>query len=350
MRRYLLAAIWPTGMAAIATAVIIAARRAPAVPVQAAAGDPGDQDVVEPVDSTDDLGGYPPAALRNGTSPAGPGANSTALPGAAQPHAALPGAALPEAALPEAGLPDWRQGVVQLAAISLAAGVLSYRVMDLIGRPVLKYGPKIDEPIERWTRDHQIRTWAKVMLRLNTIGSSWTTWAAAGSSGACLAVSWPRQRWLPPSLLASAMLVDKVTTTALRRKFRRLGPPTSPLGTYPAGGPERVVLFAGLIANMLWREYSGTERGRVLALGAIAALAFNMTYCREYLCKHWTTDVVSGLVYGAVMYAPYAVAIRTIAGPPVRKPASQPPDLGSRLADRIQAVSASVAPVASVRR
>ena len=342
MRRYLLAALWPTGMAAIATVVIVAARRAPVAPVQAA---PGDQDVVEPVDSTDGFDGYPSAASRNGTSPAGPGANGTAHPGAA-----YPGAAYPEAAHPEAALPDWRQGAIQLAAISLAAGVLSYRVMELIGRPVVKYGLKIDEPIERWTRSHQIRTWAKVMLRFNTIGSSWTTWAATGSAGACLAMSWSRQKWLPPSLLASVILVDKYTTKALRHHFRRLGPPTSPLGTYPAGGPERVVLFTGLIANMLWREFSGTERGKVLALGVIGALAFNMTYCRWYLNKHWATDIMSGLVYGAVMYAPFAVAIRAIAGPPVHKPAGQPTDFGSRLADRIQAVSASVAPVASVRR
>jgi hypothetical protein len=337
MRRYLLAALWPTGMAAIATVVIVAARRAPAAPVQPAPGDPGDQDVLEPVDSTDSFDGYPAAASRNGTSPA---AHSVALANGAQ---------IDDAKL-DATLPDWRQGAIQLAAISLAAGVLSYRVMELIGRPVVKYGLKIDEPIERWTRDHQIRTWAKVMLRFNTIGSSWTTWAATGSAGACLAMSWPRQKWLPPSLLASVILVDKYTTKALRRHFRRLGPPTSPLGTYPAGGPERVVLFTGLIANMLWRQFSGTERGKVLALGATGALAFNMTYCRWYLNKHWATDIMSGLVYGAVMYAPYAVAIRAIAGPPVHKPADQPADLGSRLADRIQAVSASVAPVVSVRR
>jgi hypothetical protein len=215
---------------------------------------------------------------------------------------------------------------------------------------VVKYGLKIDEPFEQWTSRHQIPAWATVMLRLNTIGSSWTTWAAAGASGACLATSWSRQKWLPPSLLASVIVVDKYTTKALRRHFRRLGPPTSPLGTYPAGGPERVVLFTGLIANMLWREFSGTERGKVLAAGAVGTLAFNMVYCRAYLGKHWLTDITSGLVYGTVMYAPFAVAIRAIAGPPVHKPAGQPPDLGGRLADRIQAVSASVAPVVSVRR
>jgi hypothetical protein len=311
MRRYLLVALWPAGMTAIAAAVAVAARRAPVTPLQPAHGDPGDQDVAEPEEYEeyeDAFGDHDPQ------------------------------------------LPGWRQGLIQLAAISIAGGVLSYRVMELIGRPVLKYGPRIDEPVERWTSSHQVPAWAEVMRRLNNVGSSWTTWAAAGASGACLAMSWQRQKWLPPSLLASVIVVDKCTTSALRNRFGRLGPPGSPYGTYPAGGPGRVVLFTGLIANMLWREFSGTERGRVLAMGAIGVFAFNMAYCREYLSKHWLTDIVSGLVYGSVMYAPFAVAIRAIAGPPVHKPAGQPPDPGSLLADRSQAVSASVAPVASVRR
>jgi hypothetical protein len=350
-------------MAAIATAVIVAARRAPATPVQPAPGVLGDQDVAEPVDPTDGFNGYSATASHNGTSPAHrpdasrpvpapPGATpSDSGPSDSGPSDSGPSDSGPSDSSPsDSALPDWRQGAIQLAAISLATGVLSYRVMELIGRPVNKYGLKIDEPFERWTAKYQIPFWAKVMLRFNNVGSSWTTWAAAGASGICLATSWSRQKWLPPSLLMSVIVVDKYTTKALRRHFRRLGPPTSPLGTYPAGGPERTVLFTALIANMLWREFSGTERGKVLAVGGIGALAFNMAYCRAYLRKHWLTDITSGLVYGAVMYAPFAVAIRAIAGPPVHKPAGQPPDLGSRLADRLQAVSASVAPVASVRR
>ena len=38
------------------------------------------------------------------------------------------------------------------------------------------------------------------------------------------------------------------------------GRPGNPLGTYPSGGTDRVVLFYGLIAHLLWREFSGSRQ------------------------------------------------------------------------------------------
>jgi hypothetical protein len=300
MRRYLLVGLWPAGMITIAAAVAVAMRRAPAAPVRLS----------------------PPG-------PAEPGAAETAgfgVPVAVAAHNGVPQRAswLSD---PDPDLPDWREGVLKLAAISLAAGVLAYQVMELVGVPVLRYGPKIDVPAERWTSDHQLPAWATAVERLNHVGSSWTSWSAAGTAGACLSATWSRQKWLPPSVLASAVVVDKCTTMALRRSIGRAGPPSSPMGTYPAGGPDRAVLFTGLIANMLWREFSGSARGKALALGLIGGFAFNISYSRLYLSKHWLTDIASGLLYGAVLYLPYAGAIRLIAGPPVAASAARPPAL-----------------------
>jgi len=318
MRRYLMVALWPAGLATIAAAAVVAARRAPAAPARPLSDDgPGLADPAVPADEPGGFGVPLPGTAASGAPPADPRANGTPAPGGLA--AVVPGPGWFSDADPD--LPGWRLGALQLAAISLAGGVLAYRVMELVGGPVLKHGPRIDVPVERWTRAHQVPAWASVVDRLNKVGSSWTTWAAAGTAGACLSTSWSRQKWLPPSVLASAITVDKLTTLALRRRFGRLGPPGSPNGTYPAGGPDRVVLFSGLIANMLWREYSGTRRGKALALGVLGGLAFNMSYCREYLSKHWLTDILSGLFYGAILYAPFALAIRVIAGPPVRRPA-----------------------------
>ena len=44
MRRYLLVALWPAGIAAIAAATVIAARRAPVSPALATADDLADQE------------------------------------------------------------------------------------------------------------------------------------------------------------------------------------------------------------------------------------------------------------------------------------------------------------------
>lgn len=283
MRRYLLVALWPAGLAAIAAATVIAARRAPVSPGLAAAGDLGSPDGTAP----------------GGTAEAGPD-----------------GAQHLQSTEPAAARPDWPAGdIIRFGAITCAGGVLSYGVMRLLGPTVVNHGPAIDEPIFRWTTSHQVDRWAAVMERFNKVGNTWTIWGAAGTAAACLGVAWPRQKWLPPTALGAAVMVDKYVTLALRHKFRRLGPPDSPLGTYPSGGCDRAVLFYGLIANLLWREFSGSHRGKAWAVGAVAALSFNVAYCREYLSKHWFTDIVTGVFYGGVLLAPFIVGVRVIAGP-----------------------------------
>jgi membrane-associated phospholipid phosphatase len=215
-------------------------------------------------------------------------------------------------------LPDWVPELAALGLVTGAGGVVAYEIMELLGRVVVYHGPTIDEPIHRWTNNHQVKRWAVVMERLTKVGNTWTTWGAAGTAAATLAVAWPGRKWVPPAALGTALLVDKYATLALRRKFRRPGPPSSPGGTYPCGGVDRVILFYGLIAYMLWREFSGSSQGKAWAVGAVAALSFNEAYSREYLSKHWFTDILSGLLYGAVLLAPQIAAVRLIEGPPVR--------------------------------
>jgi membrane-associated phospholipid phosphatase len=330
MRRYLLVALWPAGLAAITAATAVAVRRGRAAAGSSRPGVPSDH-------------GRPAPAGE--ASPGSPGLNSaapdsaapdSAAPDSAAPDSAAPDSAAPDTAAPDSAgpgglglggaapvgpertMPDWLPGMVQLAAISAAGGVLSYELMVLLGGPVVKHGPRIDVPIMEWTSTHQVEPWAVVLERLNKVPNTWTTWGACGAAAACLAAGRPAGKWLPPSVLGAAIVVDHYVTLALRHKFHRPGPPASPLGTYPSGGCDRVVLFYGLIANLVWREFSGSQRGRAMALGATSLLAFNAAYCRQYLSKHWFTDVITGLVYGAMLYVPFAAAIRLLASPPAR--------------------------------
>jgi PAP2 superfamily len=298
MRRYLLVALWPAGLAAIAAATVIAARRAPGSPPPPpapapAAGDPADQ-------------ASPGPAAGDPADQASPGSASEAV-GVAGTPGRICGLA--------AARPDWLPDLIRLGAIGGAGGIVSYGVMALLGPPVVNHGLAIDEPIFRWTDNHQVDWWAAVMWRFNKIGDVWTTWGAAAAAAACLGVSWRQQRWLPPAALGTAIVVDHCATSALQQKFNRLGPPTNPLGTYPSGGTDRVVLFHGLIAHLLWREFSGSRQAKIWATGAVAALAFSQAYCRQYLSQHWFIDIISGLGYGVMLLAPFIAAIRLIAGP-----------------------------------
>jgi PAP2 superfamily len=308
MRRYLLVALWPACEAAIAAATVSAVRRASRDSGREAsrARSAGLKQVAK-------LGGTLPGlvsgAFGRGTVPILSASVVNSSERGASPG--LPGTA---------ALPDWAPGLVTLGVVTGAGGVMAYKVMEMLGPTVVERGPSIDEPIRRWTVNHQVKRWADVMERLTKIGNTWTTWGAAGTAAATLAVAWPRRKWVPPAALGAAVLVDKYVTLALRHKFGRPGPPGSPGGTYPSGGVDRVVFFYGLIAYLLWREFSGSPEGKAWAVGAVAALSFNEAYSREYLSKHWFTDILSGELYGAILLAPFIAAVRLVAGPSAAAP------------------------------
>lgn len=304
MRRYLLVALWPAGEAAIAAATVNAVRRA-SRDSRCEASRTRTVGLKQIAKLGGALPGMVGGAFARDAVPILPASGVYSSERGVSPG--LPGTA---------ALPDWATGLATLGVVTGAGGVMAYKVMELLGPAVIKRGPSIDEPIRDWTVGHQVKRWAEVMERLTKIGNTWTTWGAAGTAAATLAVAWPQRKWVPPAALGAAVLVDKYATLALRRRFGRLGPPGSPGGTYPSGGVDRVVLFYGLIAYLLWREFSGSPEGKAWAVGAVAALSFNEAYSREYLSKHWFTDILSGELYGAILLVPFIAAVRLVAGPP----------------------------------
>jgi undecaprenyl-diphosphatase len=204
--------------------------------------------------------------------------------------------------------------MVRFCLAAVVAAVLIYGVMAALGTLVVHAGPSIDRPVFSWTVTHRASSWARVMNRLTKIGNTWTTWGACFAAAVCLAVTWRRNRWLPPVAFATAIVIDHYLTLAIGHTFHRIGPPGSPGGAFPSGGVDRCILFYGLIAYLLWREFSGHRRTAVWAGTAVAALAFNEAYSRWYLGLHWTTDVLSGLLYGSLLLLLVIFAVRLVAG------------------------------------
>lgn len=221
--------------------------------------------------------------------------------------------------------------LIRLGAALVVGCLLVYGIMALLGLLVVHNGGTIDHPIVKWTTAHQAHGWASVMKRLTKIGDTWTTWGAAAAAAVCMAVTRGRKKWLPPVVLAAVIVGDHFVTLAIRDTVHRHGPPASPTGSFPSGGCDRVIVFYGTIAYLLWRDYSGRRRTAIWAAAAVAALAFNEFYSRLYLTLHWFTDGLSGLLYGALLLTAFVVAIR-FADPPgvAAKPARNLPDLGAQ--------------------
>lgn len=215
-----------------------------------------------------------------------------------------------------AGFTDAVWDSTRLGAVVIAGALIVFGLMCALGLIVVHHGLAIDRPIFDWMTKHQVHALAALMKRLTKLGDTWTTWGAAFAASACLAVTWRHRKWLPPVALTTAIVVDHFTTLALRHVFHRLGPPTSPFGTYPSGGCDRVILFYGLIAYLLWREFSGQRAAAIAIAAAVSALGFNEAYSRVYLSLHWFTDALSGLLYGSLLLIIFIVAVHFVAGPP----------------------------------
>jgi membrane-associated phospholipid phosphatase len=274
--RYLVALIWPAGIALIALVTYLLARRSPQAQSAGAAG------------------------------------------GVAGTGAAHSGRSHHKAAGSGPGLADATWESIRLIAIAVAGVFVTFGIMCALGLLVVHHGLVIDRPIFNWMHKHEVHVLAALMKRLTKLGDTWTTWGASLAAAACLAMTWRTKRWLPPVALATAIIGDHFTTLALRHVFHRLGPPTSPLGTYPSGGCDRVILFYGLIAYLLWREFSGQRRTAIAFGGVVAALGFNEAFSRVYLSLHWFTDSLSGLFYGCLLLTVFIFAVHAIAGRPNR--------------------------------
>jgi membrane-associated phospholipid phosphatase len=214
------------------------------------------------------------------------------------------------------GLRSVRSSIVGMLLILAVGAVAVYALTCLIGLLVVHAGPHIDKPIYTWMTQHRVHSWKSINNRLTKVGDTWTTWGAGVAAATCLAAFYRRNKWLPPVALGSAIVIDHYMTQALRHTFHRIGPPDSLAGTFPSGGCDRIIVIYGLIAYLIWREASRNRRAAIWAAGVIGALAFNEAYSRQYLTLHWTTDILSGLIYGCLILAVFIATIRLVVGPP----------------------------------
>jgi membrane-associated phospholipid phosphatase len=224
-----------------------------------------------------------------------------------------------------------RSSIIGMLLILVVGAVAVYALTSVLGVLIVHTGPSIDKPIYYWMIHHRVHFWKSAMDRLTKIGDTWTTWGAAVAAAVCLAAFYRSHKWLPPVALGAAIFIDHYLTIVLRRTFHRIGPPGSPLGTFPSGGCDRIIVFYGLIAYLIWREISGSRRAAIWSAGVVAALAFSEAYSRGYLTLHWFTDIISGLIYGGLILAVFIITIRVVVGPARQKAADAWPGVPAAL-------------------
>lgn len=196
-------------------------------------------------------------------------------------------------------------GIVVTAVLGLGLGFLAKAIQR-----------GVDEPVFRWVHARvRVNTFTSGNEKLTMLGNNPIVQLVALVAVIILAAAYRRRWWLPVAGIAAALLVEKYLQKFLGKVVDRGHPPTT-LGTFPSGGVGRILAVYGTIMilailvqpclSRAWR--AGLWTG--LATGAVVE-----TFTRVYLSKHWLTDAVFGLPFGALLLLTNVAAISALAAP-----------------------------------
>jgi len=162
----------------------------------------------------------------------------------------------------------------------------------------------VDEPVFRWFEARRVGWWSDVWLKLTNIGSPAITQEVTVVAAIVFAIVWARQRrawWFPLIAVPLGYCLEKYTQILLQTVVHRGHPPTTH-GTYPSGGCGRVLVVYGMVIFLaiawLWPH---SRRMWVAGWGLVACLVSIQAYARIYNLEHWLTDVIGGIVFGAML-------------------------------------------------
>jgi hypothetical protein len=164
-------------------------------------------------------------------------------------------------------------------------------------------------PANRWLLDWFAREQARapqplvqVMQALNSAGEWPTVLAVSALAAAILALTARRRRWLPPLLLATALVAERYLQKVIVAIVAEPHVSGHLLGVYPSGGTARIVAVSGLIAWLCLRRWApGRWRVAVAAWTGVALLAFGAGFAPMFLLLHWPVDVPGGLLFGVLL-------------------------------------------------
>lgn len=205
-------------------------------------------------------------------------------------------------------------GRISLAlTVALSGFAVTLIIMYFLGKFAHALEPSVDVPVFNWFQERQIvGSWHSVWETLTKMGNRAQTQRIVVVGALVLAVAWRRRGfWIPLFALPVGYLFEKFGQMLVSRLVDRGHPPTT-LGTWPSGGCARLMIVYGLVIFFVlsWRNVS--RRGWVAGWSLLALLVTIESYSRTYLLKHWFTDVVGGVIYGALLLAFMIAAVKVL--------------------------------------
>lgn len=140
------------------------------------------------------------------------------------------------------------------------------------------------------------------MRAVTRIGAWPEVLAVSALAAAVLALAARRRRWLPPLLVATALVAERYLQKVIALLVAEPHVPGHGLGVYPSGGAARMVAVHGLIAWLCLRRWApGGWRPAVAVWTGVALLAWGLGFSRAFLLLHWPIDIPGGLLFGVLL-------------------------------------------------
>ena len=221
------------------------------------------------------------------------------------------------------------EDIGRVPATFVVAGALSATVVAAcwpLGRLAAR-SERWDKSVYRWVPQHQTSHLTSLMKSATLMGNRFEIKIVIGVTCVGLIVLLRRRALLPVLAILGSFVLERYTQKILALVIHRGHPPTT-LGTYPSGGCGRLLSIYGLILFLVLHYWRPGRRVTVTAWSLLAVAGWTEGYSRIYLAKHWTSDVVGGWIFGALLLAALVSTVWVLIGAR-RQPALPVPSQGN---------------------
>src|SRR3954447_12142692 len=193
------------------------------------------------------------------------------------------------------GLLVWLLAYALMTAVAIGLGLLV--VHELGGLR------SFDDRAARWFERHRADGWDAVTWFGSMIADAYVKIPVTILLGVLFVWRW--RRWTEPALLAGALVLEVLVFLTSSAVVDRSRPPIAhldpvpPTGSFPSGHSAAAVAFYGAIAIIVcW--HTRNRVARTVAISVAVLLPLLVGTSRAYRGMHHVSDVVVGLVIGAV--------------------------------------------------